>query len=290
MISHFFTRPLLRILEFFNGVRPPLRFSYERGESMPDQFSRTRLLLGAEAVRTLQQARVIVFGVGGVGGFAVEALARAGVGTIDLVDNDTVCLTNINRQIIATHQSVGRYKTEVMAERIHDINPDCVVHRHECFFLPETSAEFHFEEYDYVIDAVDTVTAKIQLVMACQAAGTPIISSMGAGNKLDPTKFQVADIYQTSIDPLARVMRRELKKRQVKHLKVVYSTEEALTPMADAGNVSDETVSSDVEHFSKRRSTPGSVAFVPSVAGLIIGGEVIKDLTKEAMKKNFRRL
>ena len=257
---------------------------------MPDQFSRTRLLLGAEAVRTLQQARVIVFGVGGVGGFAVEAHARAGVGTIDLVDNDTVCLTNINRQIIATHQSVGRYKTEVMAERIHDINPDCVVHRHECFFLPETSAEFHFEEYDYVIDAVDTVTAKIQLVMACQAAGTPIISSMGAGNKLDPTKFQVADIYQTSIDPLARVMRRELKKRQVKHLKVVYSTEEALTPMADAGNVSDETVSSDIEHFSKRRSTPGSVAFVPSVAGLIIGGEVIKDLTKEAMKKNFRRL
>lgn len=253
---------------------------------MPDQFSRTRLLLGAEAVQILQQARVIVFGVGGVGGFAVEALARAGVGTIDLVDNDTVCLTNINRQIIATHQSVGRYKTEVMEERIHDINPDCVVHRHECFFLPETSAEFHFEDYDYVIDAVDTVTAKIQLVMACQATGTPIISSMGAGNKLDPTKFQVADIYQTSIDPLARVMRRELKKRQVKHLKVVYSTEEALPPLTDADDtVSAEEISPEVEHISGRRSTPGSVAFVPSVAGLIIGGEVIKDLTKEAMKR-----
>ena len=250
---------------------------------MPDQFSRTRLLLGAKAVDVLQHARVIVFGVGGVGGFAVEALARAGVGTIDLVDNDTVCLTNINRQIIATHQTVGRYKTEVMAERIHDINPDCVVHRHECFFRPETSAEFQFEEYDYVIDAVDTVTAKIQLVMACQAAGTPIISSMGAGNKLDPTKFQVADIYQTSIDPLARVMRRELKKRNVKHLKVVYSTEEALTPLVEEEDpVSAEEISPDVEHISGRRSTPGSVAFVPSVAGLIIGGEVIKDLTKEA--------
>lgn len=250
---------------------------------MPDQFSRTRLLLGAKAVDVLQHARVIVFGVGGVGGFAAEALARAGVGTIDLVDNDTVCLTNINRQIIATHQTVGRYKTEVMAERIHDINPDCVVHRHECFFLPETSAKFHFEEYDYVIDAVDTVTAKIQLVMACQAAGTPIISSMGAGNKLDPTKFQVADIYQTSIDPLARVMRRELKKRNVKHLKVVYSTEEALTPLVEEEDpVSAGEISPDVEHISGRRSTPGSVAFVPSVAGLIIGGEVIKDLTKEA--------
>ncbi len=254
---------------------------------MLDQFSRTRLLLGAEAVDILQHARVIVFGVGGVGGFAAEALARSGVGTIDLVDNDTVCLTNINRQIIATHQTVGRYKTEVMAERIHDINPDCIVHRHECFFLPETSAEFHFEDYDYVIDAVDTVTAKIQLVMACQETGTPIISSMGAGNKLDPTKFQVADIYKTSIDPLARVMRRELKKRNVKHLKVVYSTEEALTPIADAVHASDETVSSDVEHFSNRRSTPGSVAFVPSVAGLIIGGEVIKDLTKEARKRTM---
>ena len=173
-----------------------------------------------------------------------------------------------------------------MEERIHDINPDCVVHRHECFFLPETSAEFHFEDYDYVIDAVDTVTAKIQLVMACQAAGTPIISSMGAGNKLDPTKFQVADIYQTSIDPLARVMRRELKKRQVKHLKVVYSTEEALTPLTDEeDNVSAWEISPDVEHIGRRRSTPGSVAFVPSVAGLIIGGEVVKDLTKEAMKR-----
>lgn len=289
MISHFFTRPLLRILEFFNGVRPPYDFLTKEENLCQISFREPvscwerkpfELCSRPASSSSVSEASVV----------SPSKPSRAGVGTIDLVDNDTVCLTNINRQIIATHQSVGRYKTEVMAERIHDINPDCVVHRHECFFLPETSAEFHFEEYDYVIDAVDTVTAKIQLVMACQAAGTPIISSMGAGNKLDPTKFQVADIYQTSIDPLVRVMRRELKKRQVKHLKVVYSTEEALTPMADAGNVSDETVSSDVEHFSKRRSTPGSVAFVPSVAGLIIGGEVIKDLTKEAMKKNFRRL
>ena len=233
---------------------------------MPDQFSRTRLLLGAEAVRTLQQARVIVFGVGGVGGFAVEALARAGVGTIDLVDNDTVCLTNINRQIIATHQSVGRYKTEVMAERIHDINPDCVVHRHECFFLPETSAEFHFEEYDYVIDAVDTVTAKIQLVMACQAAGTPIISSMGAGNKLDPTKFQVADIYQTSIDPLARVMRRELRSAGITHHAVVFSPEPAMTPEALCAPP------------PGRRSVPGSLPWVPASAGLLLAQKIVLDL------------
>ena len=251
---------------------------------MPDQFSRTRLLLGAEAVRTLQQARVIVFGVGGVGGFAVEALARAGVGTIDLVDNDTVCLTNINRQIIATHQSVGRYKTEVMAERIHDINPDCVVHRHECFFLPETSAEFHFEEYDYVIDAVDTVTAKIQLVMACQAAGTPIISSMGAGNKLNPAMFEVADIYKTSVCPLAKVMRRELKKRGVKKLKVVYSREQPVTPIEDM-SISCRAhciCPPGAKHkCTERRAIPGSNAFVPSVAGLIIASEVIKDLAAE---------
>mgnify|MGYP002608085389 CR=1 FL=1 len=251
---------------------------------MPDQFSRTRLLLGAEAVRTLQQARVIVFGVGGVGGFAVEALARAGVGTIDLVDNDTVCLTNINRQIIATHQSVGRYKTEVMAERIHDINPDCVVHRHECFFLPETSAEFHFEEYDYVIDAVDTVTAKIQLVMACQAAGTPIISSMGAGNKLNPAMFEVSDIYKTSVCPLAKVMRRELKKRGVRKLKVVYSDELPTRPINDMASScrTNCICPPGAEHkCTERRDIPGSTAFVPSVAGLIIAGEVIRDLTKD---------
>ena len=257
---------------------------------MLNQFSRTELLLGKEAMERLSRARVAVFGIGGVGGYTVEALVRSGVGAIDLIDDDKVCLTNLNRQIIATRSTVGKYKVEVMRDRILDINPDCKVEVHKCFYLPETRDEFDFSSYSYVVDAVDTVTAKIALVMQAQETGTPIISSMGAGNKLDPTKFQVADIYQTSIDPLARVMRRELKKRQVKHLKVVYSTEEALTPMADAGNVSDETVSSDVEHFSKRRSTPGSVAFVPSVAGLIIGGEVIKDLTKEAMKKNFRRL
>ena len=254
-----------------------------------DQFSRTELVLGAAAVAHLKTCRVAIFGVGGVGGYVAEALVRSGVGAIDLYDDDRVCLTNLNRQLIATRKTVGQYKVDAMEQRLHDINPNVEIHTYKMFYMPDTADQVDLTQYDYVVDAVDTVTAKIQLVMACQAAGTPIISSMGAGNKLDPTKFQVADIYQTSIDQLARVMRRELKKRQVKHLKVVYSTE-ALTPMADAGNVSDETVSSDVEHFSKRRSTPGSVAFVPSVAGLIIGGEVIKDLTKEAMKKNFRRL
>ena len=257
---------------------------------MLNQFSRTELLLGKEAMEKLGHSRVAVFGVGGVGGYVCEALVRSGVGAFDLIDDDKVCLTNLNRQIIATRKTVGKYKAEVMRDRILEINPEADVRIHKCFFLPENADDFPFDEYDYIVDAVDTVTAKIELVMKAKEKDIPIISSMGAGNKLDPTKFQVADIYQTSIDPLARVMRRELKKRQVKHLKVVYSTEEALTPMADAGNVSDETVSSDVEHFSKRRSTPGSVAFVPSVAGLIIGGEVIKDLTKEAMKKNFRRL
>ena len=238
----------------------------------------------------LAKAKVAIFGIGGVGGYVAEALARSGVGSFVLVDDDKVCLTNINRQIIATRKTVGQYKAEVMRDRILDINPDAQVEVRKCFYLPENADEFDFTEYSYVVDAVDTVTAKIEIIMRAIDCKVPVISSMGAGNKLDPTKFQVADIYQTSIDQLARVMRRELKKRQVKHLKVVYSTEEALTPVADAGNVSDETVSSDVEHFSKRRSTPGSVAFVPSVAGLIIGGEVIKDLTKEAMKKNFRRL
>ena len=254
---------------------------------MPDQFSRTRLLLGAEAVRTLQQARVIVFGVGGVGGFAVEALARAGVGTIDLVDNDTVCLTNINRQIIATHQSVGRYKTEVMAERIHDINPDCVVHRHECFFLPENADEFPFDSYDYVVDAVDTVTAKIELVLQSQKKGVPIISSMGAGNKLDGSMFQVADIYKTKVCPLAKVMRRELKKRGVKKLKVVYSEEQPVRPLEDM-SISCRTqciCPPGAQHkCTERRDIPGSVAFVPSVAGLIIAGEVIKDLAQVSKK------
>lgn len=251
---------------------------------MLNQFSRTQLLLGAEAMERLRNARVIVFGVGGVGGFAVEALVRSGVGAIDLVDDDKVCLTNLNRQIIATRKTVGRYKTEVMEERIHAINPNCIVHKHETFFLPENREEFNFSEYDYVIDAVDTVTAKLELVMACQAAGTPIISCMGAGNKLDPTKLEVTDIYKTSVDPLARVMRRELKKRGVRHLKVVYSTEKALRPLEDMANSCRTHCicpPGAAHKCTERRDIPGSVSFVPSVAGLIIGGEVIKDLTKE---------
>lgn len=190
---------------------------------MLNQFSRTQLLLGQEAMEKLKQSRVIVFGVGGVGGFAVEALVRSGVGAIDLVDDDLVCLTNLNRQLIATRKTVGKYKTDVMRDRILEINPSCEVTVHKTFYLPETKDEFHFEDYDYVIDAVDTVTAKLSLVLAAQEAGTPIISCMGAGNKLDPTQFEIADIYKTSVCPLARVMRRELKKRGVKHLKVLYS-------------------------------------------------------------------
>ena len=236
---------------------------------MLDQFSRTELLLGKAAVEHLSECRVAVFGIGGVGGYVCEALARSGVGSFDLIDKDKVCLSNINRQIIATMKTVGEYKTEVMKERILDINPEAVVNTHECFFLPENSAEFPFDKYDYVVDAIDTVTSKIELVLQCQKAGVPIISSMGAGNKLDPTQFRVADIYKTKMDPLAKVMRRELKKRGVTNLKVVYSEEEpVILPEAEP-------------QPGGRRSTPGSTAFVPSVAGLIIAGEVIKDLIKQ---------
>jgi len=229
---------------------------------MSEQFSRTEGLLGEEAVKHLHNCRVAVFGVGGVGGFTVEALARSGVGTIDIIDKDTVCKSNLNRQIIALHSTIGRDKVDVLKERILDVNPNAIVNAHKCFFLPETRSQFDFSKYDYVVDAVDTVTAKIELVMACKEVGTPIISSMGAGNKLDPTAFEVVDIYKTSVCPLARVMRRELKKRDVKKLKVVYSKEEPVV----------------------RRETPASIAFVPSVAGLIIAGEVIKDLTADFPK------
>ena len=197
---------------------------------MLDQFARTELLLGKDAVEHLSHCRVAVFGIGGVGGYVCEALARSGVGSLDLIDNDKVCLSNINRQIIATMKTVGEYKTQVMKNRILDINPEAVVNTYECFFLPETAADFPFDQYDYVVDAIDTVTAKIELVMQCRKAGVPIISSMGAGNKLDPTQFRVADIYKTKMDPLAKVMRRELKKRGVTKLKVVYSEEEPICP------------------------------------------------------------
>lgn len=233
---------------------------------MENQWIRTELLLGEEAVERLKNSRVAVFGVGGVGGYVAEALARTGVGTFDLIDKDTVSVSNINRQIIATHSTVGRVKVEAMKERILEINPEAEVHIHKCFFLPENASEFDFSKYSYVVDAVDTVTAKIELVMQAQKAGVPIISSMGAGNKLDPSKFEVTDIYKTSVCPLARVMRRELKKRDVKHLKVVYSTEKALEPKFD------------LSEKEGRRAVPGSVAFVPSAAGLIAAGEVINDL------------
>lgn len=228
---------------------------------MLTQFSRTELLLGKEAMEKLSGARVAVFGIGGVGGYVCEALVRSGVGAFDLVDNDKVCLTNLNRQIIATRKTIGRYKTEVMKERILEINPDADVTIHNCFFLPENAEDFPFAEYDYIVDAVDTVTAKIALAMKAQENVVPVISSMGAGNKLDGSRFRVADIYQTKVCPLAKVMRRELKKRGVKKLKVVYSEEE---PIKHEG--------------TERGDVPGSVAFVPSVAGLIIAGEVVKDL------------
>lgn len=226
-----------------------------------EQFMRTELLLGETAMEKLARSQVAVFGVGGVGGYVVEALARSGVGALDLIDNDTVAESNLNRQIIALHSTLGCYKTEVMRGRILDINPEAEVRVHNCFYLPETAERFNFREYDYVVDAIDTVTGKIQLVLQAKEAGTPIISSMGAGNKLNPAAFEVADIYETSVCPLARVMRKELKSRGVKSLKVVYSKEQPREPLV------------------KERKMPGSTAFAPSVAGLILASEVIKDLT-----------
>lgn len=241
---------------------------------MIHEFSRSALLLGEDGLDKLQQSRVIVFGVGGVGSYAAEALARSGVGAIDLVDDDTVSVTNINRQLIALHSTVGRLKTDVMAERIRDINPLCAVTVHPCFFTKETAHRFDFSQYHYIIDAVDTVSAKLCLVEQAHAAGVPIISSMGAGNKLDATRFQVADISKTSTCPLARVMRQELRKRGISKLKVVYSKEEAHTHKAEHGE----------ELPQGRRQIPGSVAFVPSAAGLILAGEVICDLAGVAIR------
>ena len=241
-----------------------------------NKFARTKLLLGQDGIDKLQASRVAVFGVGGVGGYVCEALVRSGIGTFDIIDNDKVCESNINRQIIATTKTIGRDKVDVMRERMQDINPDVTVNIHKCFFLPENVDEFPFEEYDYVVDAVDTVTAKIALVMKCKEKNVPIISSMGAGNKLDASAFKVSDIYKTKVCPLAKVMRHELKKRGVKKLKVVYSEELPLTPVNDGTNVCEKEDSTIV-----KRATPGSVAFVPSVAGLIIAGEVVKDLTNE---------
>ena len=254
-----------------------------KGESvkMQNQYSRTQLLLGAEAMEKLRSCRVAVFGIGGVGGYTVEALARSGVGALDLIDDDKVCLTNLNRQIVATRKTIGQYKVDVAEQRVHEIDPDIKVTTYKTFFLPETQDQFDFAQYDYVVDAIDTVTGKIALVVKAKEANVPIICAMGAGNKMDPTRFEVADIYKTSVCPLAKVMRTECRKRKIKHLKVVYSKEPAMTP------IEDDSISckshcvcppGTQRTCTIRRSVPGSNAFVPSVAGLIIGGEVVKDL------------
>lgn len=249
---------------------------------MPDQFSRTELIFGKEAMQKLAASRVAIFGIGGVGGFTAEALARSGIGTLDLIDDDRVCLTNINRQIFATRKTVGKLKIDVAKERLLDINPDMTVNTYKTFYMPETADQFDFTQYDYVVDAIDTVTGKIELVMNADKCKTPIISSMGAGNKLDPTKFQVADIYSTSVCPLARVMRYELKKRGIRKLKVVYSTEKPITPSEDmAISCKQHCICppGTARKCTQRNQIPGSTAFVPSVVGLIIAGEVIKDIT-----------
>ncbi|MDE5863803.1 MAG: tRNA threonylcarbamoyladenosine dehydratase [Lachnospiraceae bacterium] len=249
---------------------------------MSEQFLRTELLLGEEAMEVLRRSRVAVFGIGGVGGYTVEALVRSGIGALDLIDDDRVSVTNLNRQIIATHSSIGQYKVDIMRDRILDINPDCAVEVHKCFYLPETKDKFDLGQFSYVVDAVDTVTAKIQLVMEAQEKGVPVISSMGAGNKLNPAEFEVADIYQTSVCPLAKVMRRELKKRGVKKLKVVYSKEKPVqTEKSEqlGSSIEAECVDNIGRNTVVQRSVPGSIAFVPSVAGLILASEVVKDLT-----------
>ncbi|WP_294856994.1 tRNA threonylcarbamoyladenosine dehydratase [uncultured Oscillibacter sp.] len=249
---------------------------------MLNQFSRTQLLLGADGMEKLSAARVAVFGIGGVGGYTVEALARSGVGTLDLIDDDRVCLTNVNRQIFATRKTVGQYKVDVARERILEINPDAVVYTYKTFYAPQTAAQFDFTQYDYVVDAIDTVTGKLELVEQAQSAGVPIISSMGAGNKMDPTAFEVTDIYKTTVCPLARVMRRELKKRGIRKLKVVYSREPAMTPIDDM-TISCRThcicPPGTARKCTQRRQVPGSNAFVPPVAGLILAAEVVKDLS-----------
>ncbi|WP_010243105.1 tRNA threonylcarbamoyladenosine dehydratase [Acetivibrio cellulolyticus] len=249
---------------------------------MLNQFSRTELLFGKEAMEKLANSRIAVFGIGGVGGYTVEALARSGIGALDLIDDDKVCLTNINRQIIATRKTIGKYKVDVAKERVEEINPDIKVSTYKTFCMPDTSGQFDFAQYDYVVDAIDTVTGKIEMIMKAKELDVPIISSMGAGNKLDPTAFEVADIYETSICPLAKAMRKELRNRNIKSLKVVYSKEPAMTPIEDISTIcrSECICPPGTDRKStQRRQVPGSNAFVPSVVGLIIAGEVIKDLT-----------
>lgn len=250
---------------------------------MLNQFSRTELLLGKEAMEKLNNSKVAIFGIGGVGGYTAEALVRSGVGSLDLIDDDKVCLTNINRQIFATRKTVGKYKVDVAEERLHDINPDAIINTHKTFYMPDTAEQFDFSQYDYIVDAIDTVTGKITLVVNADKSGTPIISSMGAGNKLDASAFEVADIYSTSVCPLARVMRTELRKRKIKSLKVVYSKEKPITPVDDmAISCKQHCICppGTARKCTQRRQVPGSTAFVPSVVGLIIAGEVVKDLIR----------
>lgn len=244
----------------------------KREQIMKEEFSRIEALLGEEAMHRLENARVAVFGVGGVGGYTVEALARSGVGSFDLIDNDTVSVSNLNRQIIATVDTIGRSKVEVMKERILSINPEAKVRTRQCFFLPEQAEEYDFSEYSYVVDAVDTVTAKIEIIRLAKEAGVPVISSMGTGNKLNPMELEITDISKTSVCPLAKVMRKELKDRGIKGVKVLYSKEVPLKPKFSL---------EDADPVAKRRGTPGSTAFVPSVGGLIIASEIVKDLTKD---------
>ena len=257
---------------------------------MLNQFSRTELLLGADVMESLHKKKVAVFGIGGVGGYVCEALVRSGIGAFDLIDDDKVCLTNLNRQIIATRKTVGQYKVDVMKERMLDINPDVKVDVHKCFFLPENADDFPFSEYDYVVDAVDTVTAKIELIMRANKENVPIISAMGAGNKLDASAFKVTDIYKTKMCPLAKVMRHELKKRGVKKLKVVYSEEAPITPKEDMA-ISCKTgcicPPGAERKCTERRAIPGSTAFVPATAGLIMAGEIIKDFSLEVQKQKY---
>ena len=234
---------------------------------MLNQFSRTELLLGKDSINTLSEKCVAIFGVGGVGGYALEALVRSGISKIDIVDNDNICLTNLNRQIIALHSTIGKSKVDVARERALDINPDAEINAFKTFYTAETKSQFDFSKYDYVIDAIDTVIGKISLIEECKKANVPIICAMGAGNKLDPTKFAVADISKTTVCPLARVIRQELKKRKIKNVKVVFSTEEPIKPL-------------ETDEETSKRQTPGSTAFCPSVMGLIIASEVIKDLIK----------
>ena len=248
---------------------------------MLNQFSRTQLLLGEEGMEKLFRARVAVFGIGGVGGYTVEALARSGIGALDLIDDDRICLTNLNRQILATRKTVGQFKVDVAEQRILEINPNAVVHTYKTFYTPQTAGQFDFTQYDYIVDTIDTVSGKLELVEQAQRAGVPVISCMGAGNKMDPTAFEVADIYETSVCPLARVMRHELRKRGISHLKVVYSREPAMTPIEDL-SISCRAhcicPPGTARKCTQRRQVPGSNAFVPPAAGLIIAGEVVKDL------------